>query len=78
MEIKELRKAARVSQVEIAVKAGIHRARLSAAECGYIQLTPSEEHKIRHAITEAANRQVESVRNALAVCEGRELTLATA
>ena len=42
MDIRELRKAARITQWELASRTGISRMRLSLAECGYVALTATE------------------------------------
>lgn len=65
MNIRELRRMARLSQVEVAALTGICRVRLSFAECNYMTLKPEEESAIRKAIAEAVELNAASVRQAL-------------
>jgi transcriptional regulator with XRE-family HTH domain len=55
-ELRRLRRAARLTQVELAHRARIDRTRLSLAENGYVQLASSERVRINktlRAITKA-------------------------
>ncbi len=64
--VKDLRNAARLTQIELAQRSGIERTRLSLAECGYLSLTDEEASSILRAIAEAAEARILSVRQALA------------
>jgi transcriptional regulator with XRE-family HTH domain len=59
MDIKKLRKLSGLTQIELAVLAGIDRMRLSFAECKYIELNVKEQSAVRKAIAEAAARNAE-------------------
>ena len=50
MDLRTVRKEAGLSQYTIAQRAGISRMRLSLAECGEIELQPSEIDSIRKAL----------------------------
>lgn len=65
IEIGTLRRAARISQVELSERARISRPRLSAAECNYIKLTPAELLRIHQVITGEPERRAERIRAAL-------------
>jgi len=57
MDIRQLRRTARLTQVELANETGISRMKVSLAECGYVELTEAEEHLVRQAVRKAhANR----------------------
>lgn len=49
MDLRKIRRAARITQYELAEKTGISRMRLSLAECNYICLTPEEMRAIERA-----------------------------
>lgn len=49
MDLRKIRRAARITQYELAEKTGISRMRLSLAECNYICLTPEEMSAIERA-----------------------------
>jgi transcriptional regulator with XRE-family HTH domain len=65
--LRQLRKIARLTQIELSQRTGIDRTRLSFLECGYLSLTKEEESLIRKAITEATESHAARVRDALAV-----------
>jgi transcriptional regulator with XRE-family HTH domain len=65
--LRQLRKIARLTQIELSQRTGIDRTRLSFLECGYLSLTKEEESLIRKAIVEAAESHALRVRDALAV-----------
>jgi DNA-binding XRE family transcriptional regulator len=67
MDIRELRRMARLTQIELAHLTGINRVKLSFAECHYVTLTAQEESSIREAIAEAVESQALRVRNAARV-----------
>jgi DNA-binding XRE family transcriptional regulator len=50
VEVKEMRKVARMSQAALAVKTGIDRTRICFAENGYLSLRYEENDAIRKAI----------------------------
>jgi transcriptional regulator with XRE-family HTH domain len=50
VDLRELRKAARMSQVALAVKSGTDRTRICLAENGYCRLTYEEHDAIRKAV----------------------------
>ncbi len=58
MDIRQLRKTARLSQFELSQRTGISRIRLSHAECAYLRLRPDEESAIRRTIREIAQERV--------------------
>jgi transcriptional regulator with XRE-family HTH domain len=62
LAIRECRKAAKVSQYELARRSGISRMRLSLAECGYVELDPDEDRTLRAAIRSAVREQVATFR----------------
>jgi hypothetical protein len=67
MDIRELRRMARLTQIELAHLTGINRVKLSFAECHYVTLTAQEEASIRKAITEAVDSHALRVRDATRV-----------
>jgi len=58
LAIRECRKAANLSQYELARRSGFSRMRLSLAECGYVELCPDEDRALRTAITGAVRERV--------------------
>lgn len=68
MDLKEMRKTARISQAAVAAKTGIDRVRLSFAENGYIRLKPEEEQAVRGVISEAARTQGADMAELLSRC----------
>ena len=58
LEIRECRKAAKLSQYELARRTGFSRMRLSLVECGYVALRPDEDRTLRAAITSAVRERV--------------------
>lgn len=62
IDIGTARRAARISQVELAQRTRISRPRLSAAERSYITLTPDELERIRHVISAEPRRRAEKIR----------------
>ncbi len=65
MNIREVRRVARLTQIELAQLANINRVRLSFAECHYLSLTAEEEASICKAISEATERNAALVRRVL-------------
>ncbi len=65
MDLHRLRRAARMSQTELAVRAGISRPRLSAAENGYLQLTEAELMRVRSVVSAEPERRATRIRQAL-------------
>jgi transcriptional regulator with XRE-family HTH domain len=59
--IQKMRKAAKLSQYELAQRCGINRTRLSLAECGYTELRPVEESAIRAAIADIIKERLADV-----------------
>jgi transcriptional regulator with XRE-family HTH domain len=72
VNIRKLRRLARLTQVELAKRTGISRVRLSMAECGYLSLTSDE----RMRVSQVARNEVELRlrRIALSVQRPREET----
>jgi transcriptional regulator with XRE-family HTH domain len=66
LDIHRLRKVARLTQRELALRARISPVRVSLAECQYVRLSAKEEAAIRKAIAEAADSHAARIRNALA------------
>lgn len=57
MDIKQIRKASGLTQIELAQRVKVSRVRLSLAECGYIVLDPEELEAIKQtALVEAESR----------------------
>lgn len=65
LDLSQIRRAARVSQVELAALTGIARTRLSAAERGYITLTEAEVGAIRRVIAGEPQRRARRIKEAL-------------
>jgi len=65
MDVRALRKEARLTQMELAVKSGVSRVRLSLAECHYIELRPEEYKALRDAVAADIQNRAENVREAL-------------
>ena len=55
VDIRKLRRAARLTQLELCLKSGISRMRLSLAECGYVELRPEEIEAIHRTVTDEVN-----------------------
>lgn len=65
MDIREMRRIVGLTQVELAVRSGIDRTRLSFAECGYVELSAEEKAAIKNAISKAAEKMaLSATRNA--------------
>ena len=58
-QIRELRMSARLSQYQLAARAGISRMRISLVECGYATLSTEEDQSLRCAIDCAVREQIE-------------------
>jgi transcriptional regulator with XRE-family HTH domain len=65
MDIRLLRKTARLTQLELAQQTGISRVRLSFAECGYCELTHEEVARIQEAIAKEPGRRADRIRVAV-------------
>lgn len=70
MDLRRLRKAARISQTELSLASGVPRWRISAAESRYITLRGSERVAIEDALAREVQRRKSELHNALA--GGRE------
>lgn len=66
VDLRKIRQAARMSQVEICGLTDISRPRLSAAENGYLELSQDELVSIRAVIAEEPGRRADKIREALA------------
>lgn len=55
--IKELRKAGRLTQLQLSKLTGINQVRLSFAECGYLQLRKDEKTAIVKTVADAIDKQ---------------------
>jgi len=64
MNIREPRKAARLTQIEVAQRTCISRMRISLAECGYVNLTQDELAAIQTVIAEEPTRRANKIREA--------------
>ncbi len=73
IDIGTARRAARISQVELSQRGHISRPRLSAAERGYIMLTPEELRRIEQVIAGEPERRADKIRAAMphAACASR-------
>jgi transcriptional regulator with XRE-family HTH domain len=65
VDLRAIRRTARLTQLEVSRRTGIDRAKLSFAECGYVELSSDEQAAIRKAIAEAADNHAAQVRRAL-------------
>jgi len=65
LDVRKIRQAARMSQIEISRRAHISRPRLSAAENGYLELTQDELRSIQSVIAEEPRRCADKIREAL-------------
>ncbi len=72
MDLRQLRRSARLTQFELAQRTGINRVRLSFAECGYTVLSRAEQDAIRTAIAGAAKSHTDRIRRALAENQGED------
>jgi len=66
MEIRELRKAAKLSQAALAARVGMDRTRLSFAENGYVQLRTEESDAIRRVVIDEIDSQRRAQQKVLA------------
>ena len=60
--LRRLRQAARLTQVDLAHRAGIDRTRLSLAENGYVQLVDDELLRINKVFRTIANAHMNTLR----------------
>jgi transcriptional regulator with XRE-family HTH domain len=58
MDVRRLRKAARMTKWELAERTRISRMRLSFAECGYLSLTPAELSAVERATVSGAQERL--------------------
>ena len=65
VDIHALRRAARMGQVELAIRTGISRPRLSAAENGYLQLSDVELDRVNRVLIREQDRRAAQLREAL-------------
>jgi transcriptional regulator with XRE-family HTH domain len=65
VQLRQLRKAARLTQLELSQRTGIERTRVSFAECDYVRLSNQEEVAVRRAVAESVESRSEQVRRAL-------------
>jgi predicted transcriptional regulator len=56
MNLRTKRQRLRVSQANLARWAGVSVRRISAAENGFLELTPQEQSYVQHALLRAARR----------------------
>ena len=66
MDVGRVRRAARISQVELSKRTQISRPRLSAAENGYLELSADELARIRAVVSEEPTRRADQIRGAFA------------
>lgn len=66
MDLHSVRRAAGLSQSALAAQTGISRPRLSAAECGYLELSEEEIARILTAIAAEPERRAARIREVLA------------
>ena len=62
IDIRQLRKAARLTQIELAQQTGISRVRLSLAECDYVKLSHKELDLIQKVIAREPRRRQARIR----------------
>jgi len=65
MDVRKLRKTARLTQIELAQQTRISRVRLSFAECGYLKLTQKELTLIQKVIARELGRRAARIRAAV-------------
>ncbi len=65
VDVQKIRRAARMSQVELARRTRISRPRLSAAENGYLELRDEELAVIQAVIAGEPTRRASKIREAL-------------
>ena len=63
--VREMRKAARMTQMALAARTGIDRARICFAENGYVNLRYEENDAIRKAIAEEFKERIADQRQTL-------------
>lgn len=76
--LRDLRKLAGVTQIELSLRTGIDRARLSFAENGYVELTADEQAQIRKLLARTAEASAAAVRREVGAAEDRAMTTAGA
>jgi len=64
--LRELREMAGLTQTRAARASGIHRAKLSMAETGEIELSPEEETAVRGALLRAIRERQTQIEGVLA------------
>lgn len=69
MDLRNLRREARITQWELAELSGISRMRLSLAECGYVSLTSTELDAIRQATVSTTEARLIGLRQTKAETE---------
>lgn len=60
-DVRQLRRAARITQYELAERTGISRMRLSLAECGYVSLTTAELNAVESATVSSAQDRLQEL-----------------
>jgi hypothetical protein len=76
IDLHTLRRAAKMSQVELARRALISRPRLSAAENNYIQLEQDELLRVISVLAEEPSRRAAQIRELIAQAPGQKSRLA--
>jgi transcriptional regulator with XRE-family HTH domain len=64
--LRELREASGLTQLELAKRAHIDRTRLSLFESGYVRISAGDEERIRAVVLEAAREQATRLQGLLA------------
>jgi transcriptional regulator with XRE-family HTH domain len=65
-DLKKLRGMADWTQTRLARVSGVHRAKLSQAECGEIELSPAEDAAVRRVLLAAIRDRVMRIESVLA------------
>jgi transcriptional regulator with XRE-family HTH domain len=66
MDIRKVRRTARLTQVQLSQLARISRMRLSFAECGYVELSEDERERVRKVLLAEPQRFTSAVEDAAA------------
>jgi transcriptional regulator with XRE-family HTH domain len=65
MNLKQLRKMAALTQLELAQRCGVSRMKLSLAECGYVDLYPEELAGVHKTLLDAIEKRDAQLRGVL-------------
>ena len=69
MDLKQEREISGLSQTAVSLRSEVPRTRLSAAECGEIELRPDEVAAVRKVIRREIEKRAAKLQNALSAME---------